>query len=205
MDPSFGKTLVSDDMLRVQQADVSTGGPSKPGLLNRAAARHELQEEFLRAKSRVSEDEFDNLISAIRARGLDPQDVHLRPDGSFHNVMLHEGRATIPDVSAVRPRGGDPTEFLESGGRFIEPAVVDATGSRPRGERLTDAILAMIFDPITAATGHRARTRAAAAGMDPGIYGSVMPYMAPIIPPALRTGRSLYMSSEEEPDVLGPL
>ena len=220
MDPHFGKTLVSDDLTRAHPVDVSTGGPTKGGMLDRAAAQHELQEEFIRAKGRVSDDEFNNLIRSLEDRGLDPWDVRSTVYGArtkggrnIANTMLHEGRAVVPDLGAIRQRGQLPGQqglhrrglFEERGGSFIEPEIIDITSGRTSGRKISDALMDMIWDPITAATGHRARTRAAVSGLEPGMYGRVMPYIAPVIPPSLRMARPLIGTEEEEPDVLGAL
>ena len=98
---------------------------------------------------------------------------------------------------------------LEEAGRggsgWHKPTVVDITSNRPIGKKITDMIEDMIWDPITTVTGHRARTRAAVAGMKPGMYGKAMPYIAPVIPPSLRMARPLIGTEEEESDVLGAL
>ena len=112
------------------------------------------------------------------------------------------GRAVTNDPGALRETMM-PEEY--AGRAFHEPTVVDITSNRPIGKKITDMIEDMIWDPITTATGHRARTRAAVAGLEPGMYGKVMPYIAPVIPPSLRMSRPLLGTEEEEPDVLGPL
>jgi len=215
----FGANPAVDDLGRAIQGPEALPGPrgsaqrhidvergtSKSGLFRRELKKRDLEQEFLRAQGRVSDDELHNLVRSMEARGLDPWDVHLHTEtGQPRNVMLHEGRAAVIDPGAVRRDVSG--QFAERGGTFIDPEVIDVTrAGRLAGVSLQDVLMDMIWDPITAATGHRARTRAAVAGMEPGMYGKVMPYIAPVIPPSLRMSRPLLGTEEEEPDVLGAL
>jgi hypothetical protein len=206
MDPGYEAVLSNDDMLKAHFVDKSTGGPSKGGMLRKLGREMETQEEFLRAQGRVSDDEFRNLIRSLDDRGLDPWDVHNASLSSeTQNLMLHEGRATIPDIGAVRERGPVGL-FEERGGSFIEPEIIDITRGRPIRDKVSSMLEDMFWDPLTAVTGHRARTRAAVAGLEPGMYGKVMPYAVPSAA-AVQTGllRPLFSGYRDEQDVPGTL
>ena len=170
----------------------------------------------------IHKQEFDAWKTQVEIQGLDPWDVKDlgprlvggEPVGrKMHNLMLDPdtGRAVTNDPGALRPmhaKGTIAEMELErtgaSAGRWHEPTVVDITSNRPISNKIVQAINEL-WDPITAVTGHRARTRAAVAGMKPGMYGKIMPYIAPVIPPSLRMSRPLIGTEEEEPDVLGAL
>jgi len=153
----------------------------------------------------ISGEEFRGWRSAVESQGLDPWDVKpMGPGEKMHNLMLdpNTGRAVTNDPGAFRPID---INRMPSAGRWHEPTVVDITSNRPIGKKLTDMIEDMIWDPITSYTGHRSRTRAAVAGLDPGMYGKVMPYASVVVPPSLRMTRPLIGTEEEELDVPGML
>lgn len=169
----------------------------------------------------ITYEEVEAWKDAVSRQGLSPWDVHVkRSDQPIHNLMINPetGMAVTNDPGAIGQimvDVGDDMPIgkyelaLEEAGRggsgWHKPTVVDITSNRPIGKKITDMIEDMIWDPITTVTGHRARTRAAVAGMKPGMYGKAMPYIAPVIPPSLRMARPLIGTEEEEPDVLGAL
>jgi hypothetical protein len=178
-------------------------------MLRKLGREMETQEEFLRARARVSDDEFYNLTRSLDDRGLDPWDVHNAGLSSdTQNLMLHEGRATVVDFGAVRERSPGGL-FEERGGTFIDPDVVDVTRNDPLAIRVKDIVHDTLWDLFTTGTGHRARTRAAISGQTPGLYGRVMPTAvaaSPAVPAASRLLRPLMEDEEEGQDVLlGPL
>jgi hypothetical protein len=177
----------------------------------------------------IHNQEFYAWKDQVERQGLNPWDVKDMGSGrKMHNLMLDPdtGRAVTNDPGAIRQKNiktthGSPTSSpvfreigeydlaLEEAGRggsgWHEPTVVDITSNRPIGKKFTEMIEDMIWDPLTTVTGHRARTRASVAGLDPGMYGKAMPYIAPVIPPSLRVGRHMLDGEEEELDVSGTL
>tara|TARA_B100001123_G_scaffold275114_1_gene306153 strand:- start:5865 stop:7607 length:1743 start_codon:yes stop_codon:yes gene_type:complete len=178
--------------VRRQQLDLNT----------HESARHQIHgNEFYAWKDQVERQDLDPWDVKDFGPWMEGGEIKGR---KMHNLMLDPdtGRAVTNDPGALRETMM-PEEY--AGRAFHEPTVVDITSNRPIGKKITDMIEDMIWDPITTATGHRARTRAAVAGLEPGMYGKVMPYIAPVIPPSLRMSRPLLGTEEEEPDVLGPL
>ena len=203
----------------------------KAAYVRRQAEVHAGSDDVARA---IHNQEFDAWKTQVEIQGLDPWDVKDLGTrrGKMHNLMLDPdtGRAVTNDPGAIRQKiinttHGSPTSSpvlreigeydlaLEEAGRggsgWHEPTVVDITSNRPISEKITEMVEDMIWDPITAVTGHRARTRAAISGQTPGLYGRVMPTAvaaSPAVPAASRLLRPLMEDEEEGQDVLlGPL
>jgi len=174
----------------------------KAAYVRRQAEVHAGSDDAARA---IHNQEFEAWKTQVEMQDLEPWDVKDlgAKRGKMHNLMLDPdtGRAVTNDPGALRETMM-PEEY--AGRAFHEPTVVDITSNRPISNKIVQAINEL-WDPITAVTGHRARTRAAVAGMKPGMYGKIMPYIAPVIPPSLRMSRPLIGTEEEEPDVLGAL
>jgi hypothetical protein len=188
----------------------------KAAYVRRQAEVHAGSDDAARA---IHKQEFDAWKTLVEIQGLDPWDVKDlgAQRGKMHNLMLDPdtGRAVTNDPGAFSPmhgRGSIAEMELErtgaSAGRWHEPAIIDITSNRPISNKVVQAINEL-WDPFTALTGHRARTRAAISGQTPGLYGRVMPTAvaaSPAVPAASRLLRPLMEDEEEGQDVLlGPL
>jgi len=167
----------------------------KAAYVRRQAEVHAGSDDAARA---IHNQEFEAWKTQVEMQDLEPWDVKDlgAKRGKMHNLMLDPdtGRAVTNDPGALRETMM-PEEY--AGRAFHEPTVVDITSNRPISNKIVQAINEL-WDPITAVTGHRARTRAAVSGQAPGLYGRVMPTVLLSAPASSQTTRMFRPLMEEE-------